>query len=174
MVLGDPQELRHVFARPFLEDAQSDDRALNLAQLGHARPQTQLVDRSVHEIFGNRDVAIGELERIDFVVRTRAKMPAAMVARGVAHDRRQDRHWITDLGDLPRLNQVDERAEAILHAVDRVFRTQPFASRDGGEVPALGLRNLQHPVEQVFFARSVHEARTDKVLATSKITARIS
>ena len=48
----------NVFARPFVENAERDDGALNLAELGDARPKPHVLHGAGHELVGKRNVIV--------------------------------------------------------------------------------------------------------------------
>ncbi len=139
VVFGDAQELSDVFSWALLEDTQRDDSAVNLAELCHAGTKAHLLHGTLHELVGKFEVSVGQLECFDCIVGTGPKMTATMIARRVADDGRKDGDGIAQRFELTCLDQINQRTEAFLNAVDRVFRSEPFASRHGGQGAPLGL-----------------------------------
>jgi hypothetical protein len=93
-----------------------------------------------------------------------------MIARSVTNDCREHGSRVADRLELTGLDQINQRAEPFLDAVDRVFGCQPFAARDGSQRTALGLGNLQQAVEHVLVELSWHVARQLKVSNQTNIT----
>jgi thioredoxin 1 len=159
VVLGDTQELRDVFSRALVEHAQRDHRALNLAELRHARSEPQSFHRTRHELVGKRAVPVGQLESVDFVMRARSKMSPSVIAGGVTNDRGQNGGRIAHRIELTGSGQIDERAQPLLYAVDSVFGCEPFAPRDRSQRAPLALGGLEQPFELVLVDLAWHEAR---------------
>lgn len=142
---GEAERRGDVLARALLEQAQRDHRALDLAELLHARAQADHVLGVGQQLFDVRLVQ-GELV-VPREVGDGAEVPAPLVSRRVAHDgpERRARELVVGLV-VPH----QERAQRVLHALQRLFGVEPLAPRDGDERPSIEVNETAQAVETVF------------------------
>ncbi len=146
----DAQRVRDVFARLLLEKSQRDDRLLNGAQLLDARPEPDVLFGEGDRVVGAGQATVQVLGLVEAFVRARQKVATPAIASDVAHDRHQHGPRVVFLergGAL--LRELEQGAEALLHAVDGVFGGHPFRARHGGQGPALRADDARQVVEDV-------------------------
>lgn len=149
MIRGHAEQLRDVFARSLFEQTQGHDRALDLAELGDASAESNDVFGARDELFLKNELGVEKLVRRELVVRAGAKVPAPLIARGVAHDGDEHRRRVGRGFDSSGLHEIEQRTQRVLHAIDRFFRLEAFVTRHGRERAALGREHAREALEHV-------------------------
>jgi hypothetical protein len=120
---------------------------LRIAQAIDARAKTNV-------LLGTFDHRIGKrlfrfwMNRIDRIVRLCDVMTAAFVSRGISNDTREIRSVI-GIGQTTLLCELQERAERIVHAIDRIFGRKTFAPRNVHERRALATNDISEKLEGI-------------------------
>jgi hypothetical protein len=107
-------------------------------------------------IFCARDQLLGRcfvtrrVDRVERLMGSRDMVQPPPVARCVLHDRRQERGQLGRVfRHIADLGQPQERAAAVLHTVDGIFRVEAFAAGDAGQLASLALNQTPQIVERI-------------------------
>jgi hypothetical protein len=149
VILRHSEQGRDVVTRSLFEKAERHDRTLDFAELGDAGAQAHGVFGSRQELLLKHEVAVDEVLLAELGVRASAKMAASLVSSGVSNDGHEDGRRVGAGVDLTRLQELEQRAERVLHAIHGFFGREPFLPGDSCEPPALPLRDAREPLEHV-------------------------
>ena len=138
------ERLGDVLARPLVEEPKGDHSALDAAQLGDAGAKPQKVLTTLQELLCQRHGCVSGAV-IDELVGLGAPMQATKVARCVSYPSSRRREYLVLIIRRDLVGQ--HGAKHILHALERLFGGQSFASRDRDERAALLPRHLAELVD---------------------------
>jgi hypothetical protein len=124
------ERIGDILTGAFLEESQRDDGALHAAQRRDAQAEA-------HDVLGVREQVLGvdvagrRRLVVERLMRERAAVEAAVIARGVADDRLRGRERVLVL------LEAQEGHEGVLHALERFLGVEALGARDPDEGAAL-------------------------------------
>jgi thioredoxin 1 len=155
---ADPERGGDVLPWLFFEHAQHHHGLLRFAELIDARTETDVLLGLGDERFGRCVARRDERKRVEVLVRNRNVMTAALVARRVADDAAQVGRPLGALRrELLLLRELEERAERVLDAFDRILGRCPFPASHANELAATAAGEVAHDAKDVRFGRAIHE-----------------
>ena len=126
------QSVGGFIARQLLEHAQGHDVAMHIAELGDAADQLRRGRLLIKRVVGSR-LLRRQVNIIDIDVGSRVMMTSSPIARGVAHDgRQQSRRIGRPRAQRCRVVAAQQRTKRFLYDVERIGWAHAFGTRNPG------------------------------------------